>query len=269
MADDPSARWIERWSLVVDGEGFNSKFGSRLQPVLKDGAPAMLKIANGEEERQGGALMEWWGGEGAACVLAREGYALLMERVVGPRSLSAMAQNGQDDDATIILCETASGLHAARTKPPPDSLVPLDIWFRALWPRAASDSGTFARGAETARALLANSQDIVVLHGDYHHDNVLDGGARGWLAIDPKGLIGDRTFEFANLLRNPTIEIALAPGCMRRRVELIAHHARVDPTHLLRWLFAYTCLSAAWNLEEGDPTNDLALAAMAEAELSH
>lgn len=266
MADDPLQHWIQRWTLVPDGEAFTTKFGSRLQPVLKDGAPAMLKFADGEEERNGGALMEWWGGEGAARVLAREDYALLMERVVGHRSLSAMAQNGQDDEATIILCETAAGLHAPRNRPPPDSLVPLDIWFRALWPRAAA-GGVFERGATTARALLAAGQDTVVLHGDYHHDNVLDGGARGWLAIDPKGLIGERTFEFANLLRNPTIDLALEPGRMRRRVELVARHAKLDPTNLLRWIFAYTCLSGTWNIEEGDPTNDLAIAAVAEAEL--
>jgi streptomycin 6-kinase len=237
--------------------------------VLKDGAPAMLKVASGDEERNGAALMEWWAGEGAAGVLVRQDHALLMERVIGQRSLAAMAQNGEDDRATVILCDTAAALHASRNKPPPGSLVPLDIWFRALWPRATSDGGIFERASATARALLTAAQDTVVLHGDYHHDNVLDGGKRGWLAIDPKGLVGERTFEFANLLRNPTLEIALAPGRMRQRVGLIARSARLDPAALLRWLFAYACLSAAWNLEEGDPTNDLAIAAMAEAELGN
>lgn len=267
MADDPLQRWIERWSLVADGEAFTTKIGSRLQPVLKDGTPAMLKLAAGEEERKGAALMEWYAGEGAARVLEREDYALLLERVIGPRSLSAMAQSGNDDEATAILCDTAAGLHAARSKPPPASLVPLDIWFRALWPRAASDGGTFARAAEVARPLLATAEDVVVLHGDYHHDNVLDGGARGWLAIDPKGLIGERAFEFANLFRNPTAELALTPGRMRRQVEIVARRARLDPVRLLQWIFAYAGLGAAWSIESGDPAPGLAIAELAAAEL--
>jgi aminoglycoside/hydroxyurea antibiotic resistance kinase len=42
-----------------------------------------------------------------------------------------------------------------------------------------------------------------VLHGDLHHGNVLDFGLRGWLAIDPKGLLGERGFDFANIFTNP------------------------------------------------------------------
>src|SRR5581483_11214957 len=109
---DRTTRWIEGWSLVPDGEGFTTKYGSRLQPVLKNGRPAMLKIANGEEERRGAALMHWYAGEGAARVLAHDDPALLMERVDGPRSLATMALGGDDDAATLALCEAAAGLHA-------------------------------------------------------------------------------------------------------------------------------------------------------------
>jgi streptomycin 6-kinase len=45
--------WVRRWSLIADGEGFTTRFGSRLLPVLADGEPAMLKIAGHEEERRG------------------------------------------------------------------------------------------------------------------------------------------------------------------------------------------------------------------------
>ncbi|WP_430515673.1 aminoglycoside phosphotransferase family protein, partial [Inquilinus limosus] len=45
--------------------------------------------------------------------------------------------------------------------------------------------GIVARAAAIARDLLAERREIVTLHGDLHHDNVLDFGPRGWLAIDP------------------------------------------------------------------------------------
>ena len=82
-------------------------------------------------------------------------------------------------------------------------MIPLSRWFGALWPMAERHGSLLAEAAATAKDLLADQRDVVVLHGDIHHGNVLDFGPRGWLAIDPKGLIGERTFDFVNILRNP------------------------------------------------------------------
>jgi streptomycin 6-kinase len=245
--------WLRRWSLVADGEGFTTRFGSRLLAVLADGEPAMLKIAGHEEERRGGALMAWWGGIGAARVLAREGEAILLERLQGPRSLAAMARAGEDEDgeATRILCRTALALHAARVAPPPASLTPMDAWFRSLWPAAQAHGGVFALAARSARDLLATPRDVVVLHGDLHHDNVLDGGDRGWLAIDPKGVVGERGFEYANLFRNPDEQVALAPGRLARHAAIVSAVASLDLERLLAWILAYAGLGAAWSLDSG------------------
>jgi streptomycin 6-kinase len=271
MADETFQRWIDLWDLTPDGEDFTTKFGSALMPVLKDGAPAMLKVSAGEEERRGGALMAWWGGLGAAKVLAADDPAILLERLSGPQSLAAMARDGRDDEATAILCQAAAGLHAPRGRAPPSSLIPLDVWFRGLWPAETEHGGTYAKSADAARELLAAPREIVVLHGDYHHDNVLDGGARGWLAIDPKGLIGERGFEFANLFRNPDAKTALSPGRMRRQVKIVADLAGLETTRLLKWILAYAGLGAAWSLESGhdvDAAAGLAIAEIAAAELA-
>jgi len=106
----------------------------------------------------------------------------------------------------------------------------------------------------------------VVLHGDLHHDNVLDGDLRGWLAIDPKGLVGERGFEYANLFRNPDLGCALAPGRMQRRIQIVAQEAGLDFRRLLDWVVAYAGLGAAWSLEDGDdPGAGLAIAEQAAA----
>lgn len=44
--------------------------------------------------------------------------------------------------------------------------------------------------------LLASISNEVFLHGDLHHDNILKNDDH-WLAIDPKGIIGDAEFEVA------------------------------------------------------------------------
>ena len=260
--------WLAAWKLVPDGQAFDSKFGNHLAPVRADGAPAMLKVAVGEEERRGAALMAWYAGEGAARVLAHEGEAILLERAVGDRSLAKMAASGDDDEASRILCATLARLHAPRAAPPPDTLVPLPAWFAALGPAAAAHGGVFSQSLAVAERLLADPRQPVVLHGDVHHDNILDGGARGWLAIDPKGLIGERAFDYANLFRNPTAEIALAPGRMRRQVEVVSAAADLEPRRLLAWIHAYAGLGAAWSLQSGhDAAPGLAIAELAAAEL--
>jgi streptomycin 6-kinase len=184
----------------------------------------MLKLSHEEHERLSGALMEWWDGDGAARVLARNDTALLLERAMGSASLANMARIGQDDEACQILCAVAARLHAPRDKPLPE-LIPLVAWFRELDQAAAAHGGILVRCAQAARNLLAEPRECGVLHGDLHHDNELDFGARGWLAIDPKCLVGERGFDFANIftnpdLANPTLPVATEPGRFARRLEV-------------------------------------------------
>jgi streptomycin 6-kinase len=259
--------YLRRWDLTPDGEPIVTH-SSRLLPVRFAGAPAMLKFTTEPEERSGADIMAWWAGEGAARVLARDGDALLMERATGERSLSEMARSGRDDEAARILCAAATRLHAPRPGPLSPSLVPLETWFKELAPAAARYGGILAEAVTTARALFAAPREIVVLHGDIHHGNILDFGPRGWLAIDPKGLLGERTFDFVNLLRNPDDETALAPGRFARQVAVTAEAAGLNRVRLLQWTLAFTGLSAAWILGDGDePALDLTIAELATAAL--
>jgi streptomycin 6-kinase len=228
----------------------------------------MLKVARSADERVGNSLVAWWAGDGAAAVLEHDGDAILIERATGGRSLVDMAQGGRDDEATRILCAVAARLHAARTQTMP-KLVPLQDWFAALWRAEGKYGEKYSAAAKMTRELLAADHDVTVLHGDIHHGNVLDFEDRGWLAVDPKGLLGERTFDFVNIFRNPDPETALAPGRFARQLHLIAEQAHVDRVRLLKWTIALTGLSAAWFLEDGEePTADFTVMDLAFAELA-
>ncbi len=264
--------YLTQWDLIADGVPIITP-AARLLPVLADGKPAMLKLSHESDERLGGVLMEWWGGDGAARVYAQDGDALLMERATGSASLSDMARTGQDDEACRILCRAAASLHAPRPKPLPE-LTPLRDWFRALWPAADAHGGILVRSAATARMLLADPREVGVLHGDLHHDNVLDFGARGWLAIDPKHLIGERGFDFANIFTNPdladpTRPVATQPGRFAQRMVTVTAASGLERRRLLSWVLAWTGLSASWFIGEDDPLVeiDLQIAEQAAAEL--
>jgi len=261
-------KYLTRWALTPDGDPIVTET-SRLLPVRWRGAPAILKIATHAEEKLGNRLMGWWDGNGAARVLEHDGDALLMERAVSATSLIDLARSGRDDEASRILCSVVTQLHAASTTPKPE-LIPLSKWFANLEPASAKHGGALTQAAAGARELLSAPKDVVVLHGDIHHGNVLDFGESGWLAIDPKGLIGERGFDYANIFCNPDYETATEPARFARRVEMVAREARLDRTRLLKWILAWSGLSAAWSIEDGDsPRLALTVAELATRQLSN
>jgi len=264
--------WLARWRLVPDGEPIRTH-ASHLLPVLRDGAPAMLKLPQVEDERRGYLPLGYWNGDGAARLLARSenGEAMLIERATSKRSLAAMARSGAegDDEATAILCEAIAGLQKPRG-PAPAELIPLDIWFKDLFPAAAQHGGQLARAATEANALLPAQREIMPLHADLHHDNVLDFKDRGWLAIDPKAVIGDRAFEYTILfcdpdLADPEPPVAVAPGGFERRLEIVLAKSGLERERLLRWIIAWCGLSASWFLEDEDPLAEINLTILARA----
>ena len=267
MSEETFNIWIDRWGLVPDGEPFTS-LGGRLLPVRQAGVASMLKVSHAPEEIAGGLLMSWWDGQGAAPVLAHEGEALLMVRAQGQGSLADMARSGQDDEASRIICAALEGLHAQRPGRLPASLRPLPDWFRQLEPAANRHGGVLAKSLAMSKLLLADPREVCVLHGDAHHGNFLDFGELGWLAIDPKGLIGDRGYDYANLLCNPDLATAVAPGRIARQVGVVAEVAKLEPVRTMQWLLAYAGLSASWTLSDGNnPAGALQIAEIAAAEL--
>lgn len=259
---------IKRWRLTIDGEPIITH-SSHLLPVLWDGRPAMLKISKDWAERAGGALMQWWDGIGAARVYAHDGEAVLLERAMGHRSLLAMAIDGADDAATRIICSTVAKLHTPREKPRPE-LIALTRWFRDLASAAEVHGDILGQCNLIARTLLSDPRDPVVLHGDIHHSNILDFERHGWLAIDPKGLIGERGFDYANIFANEDLPTISAPGRLQRQLRLVASEAGLEPKRLLQWIAAYSGLSAAWFLSDGSTAlaeSPLAVARIALAEL--
>jgi streptomycin 6-kinase len=181
---------------------------------------------------------------------------------------SPTSRTSHDDEATQIICAVVAHLHGPRSLPTPD-VIPLTRWFEALEPAAGVHGGILRLSSETASKLLATQRDMTVLHGDIHHGNILDFGPRGWLAIDPKGLSGERGFDYANLFCNPDYEAATMPGRLERRVELVAAAAALEPSRLLRWILSWAGLSAAWLLDDGvSAKGALRVAELAAAELN-
>ncbi len=113
-----------------------------------------------------------------------------------------------------------------------------------------------------------------MLHGDIHHDNILDFGSRGWLAIDPNRLIGERGFDYANLFCNPDLSDPSPPVAIRherflRRLEIVVERAGSSDSGCSTGYLPGAGLSAAWFLGDGESAEiDFRVAEMAAAELA-
>lgn len=231
---------VARLQLEPDGEAFAS-LSSWVGPVRYRGRPAFLKVTREPEERAGVHALRAWDGSGAVRVLAADDDAFVLERA--GRTVRELITD--DADATAILCDVAARLHRVR---PPDlsGFVTLRRWFQDLF---ANTDGRFDRARAYADKLV-DAGTPVLLHGDIHHENVLDGGDRGWLAIDPKGIAGPAPFDYCNIFTNWTPEESVAH--FDARLEAVSVRAGVERGTLLRWIVAWSALSGIWHLDDGN-----------------
>lgn len=262
-----------RWDCRPDGEvRFTSR--SLLWPLARGDEALMLKLVDPDDDEAGAAAMlRLYDGEGAVRLVESEGNVLLLERVVAPAGqpgLEAMVLAGADDAATRAICAVVERLHrAAAARPPPDGLIPFrsraDELRRHLKEgRLAGEDRALARNAiEFGGALMAEpGLTVLALHGDVHHCNVRGSATRGWLAIDPKGVLGPRGYEYANTLCNPCPHTGLvaAPDRMARQAAIIAELAGLDRPTLLRFALLHAMQAAAWSPSAPDREHWLACA---------
>jgi streptomycin 6-kinase len=242
-ASDPSPIAVTPTSRVyrvrLDGGG---------TAVVKDLTPIGV-----QDELRSAAFLEWRAGHGSVRLLARHDTTLLLEDAGAYSLLDHLNEHG-DDSATAIAAQAVAALQTPSAEPIPNELEPLEKRFAALFSVTPSvTDGLVAEAAEMAGALLLDQRDVRPLHGDFHHENLWL-GERGWLAIDPKGLIGDPAYDVANMFYNP-----LARDDLRTDPARIGSMARVFATTLdrdvatvLQWAFVHVCLSASWHLEDGN-----------------
>jgi streptomycin 6-kinase len=241
----------ERWGLVPDGS-FPHSYGY-VEPVRRaDGSEAVLRVTPTELELE---AAEWFGGRGGARLLAidRALGVVLLERVRPGTTLV-----GEPEDVAVT---AAAGVMRALWRPPASGhrFPSVRDWGRSLAPGS--------RAAGLFFELCDSMADVVVLHGDLHHENVLRAGD-GWLAIDAKGVIGEPAYELGALLRNPKpwlLDGAGAGDLLRRRADRLCEALELDRTRVRGWAYTQAVLSAAWSVEDGeDPAYALAVAELLE-----
>ncbi len=148
-------------------------------------------------------------------------------------------------------------LYAASEEPLPSALLPIRDRFAALFQRARDDQNAgcqtdYVHAAIIADQMMSNASELRGLHGDLHHENIMF-SSRGWLVIDPVGLVGEVGFGAANMFYDPADrdDLCLDPRRIAQMADAFSRALDVDPRRLLDQAYAYGCLSAACGWRRG------------------
>ena len=253
------ATCAERWSLQVGLPFANLSYNFVAPARRADGSAAVLKICFPDRElvTEADALRIF---EGRAAVKLLEvdfdAGATLLERIEPGTSLITL-----DDE---VATSTAASVMQRLWRPVPaqhrfPAVTDLAAGLDRLRERFGGGTGPLPRRlveeAERLFAeLLASAAPPVLLHDDLHHGNILAARREPWLAIDPKGLIGEPAFDTAALLHNPeNLLTATHPGrLLVRRVDQLSERLGFDRARIRGWGLAQAVLAAYWSVEQTD-----------------
>jgi streptomycin 6-kinase len=97
----------------------------------------------------------------------------------------------------------------------------------------------------------ATHENIAVLHGDLHHDNVLQNGPDDWIAIDPQGVVGPSILEAGRFVQNHALPDYSQTDFheLERTTEYVANHLVESYGQVQRAMFVLHVLSMCWDWE--------------------
>lgn len=249
LADD----LLAEWELVVDGVPMHG-YCSLVVPVRTATlTPAVLKISydRDDESEHEHLALQHWGGRGAVRLLRADPRrrALVLER---------LHREDLRDLWDVEACTVVAGLYGQLHVPALPQLRTVASYVE----RWAAALRTLPRDAPIPRRLveqtlslvpdlLADQDDLRIVHGDLHYFNVLAADRQPWLAIDPKPMAGDPHYEPAPMLWNrfEELEGEVRDG-VRRRFHTLVDTAGLDEDRARDWVVVRMVLNAHWAIED-------------------
>jgi streptomycin 6-kinase len=264
---DLLAEAARRWDLTI-GEPFLLSYNYVCGATRADGTHAVLKIGVPNRELTSEInTLRMYNGVGACRIYEGdpERGMLLLERLFPGTMLVDLED---DDQATAIAAEVMKQTH--RPVPQEEEFLSLIGWFdelKKLRPHFNGGTGpfpekSFAMAEGLIHDLFAEDRPQVLLHGDFHHYNILL-SARGWLVIDPKGVAGPAEYEAGPLLTNPYTFMPEEKEAIRRtqrRIAILAERVGFEPQRLKAWAICHSVLSSFWDMQPDGSGGEMARA---------
>lgn len=178
-------------------------------------------------------------------------YGLSNLKAVNNLSYNYVLSGFQRAQAINITANVIKQLHKA-TIPSTHAFPHIKDWLSAVDKDWTIPNHYLQKARKLRDELLQTSKPDVLLHGDLHHDNILQNG-EDWLVIDPKGVIGEPAYEVAAFIRNPIPELlthADAPNIIQDRITRFAELLGIPAKRIHDWCFVESVLSWIWNIQD-------------------
>jgi streptomycin 6-kinase len=244
------------WSLnkltLVENLSFNCVLRANRQD---DSSPVILKLAiSSPELKQEIRALQIYNGHGAVKLLEVDldkGACLLEALLPGGTLKPFFPEN--DENATQIMLDVMKKLHQHKLPSDLSGFPTIENWLSALNNKNELPfSSWITRAKRIATRLLKTQGHMVLLHGDLHHENILQNNNE-WISIDPKGVLGETAYEVGSFVRNPMPELLQYPDplkLIKKRLELCSSNLNIEMTRLIHWCFVQAVLSACWAYED-------------------
>ncbi|MBB5894449.1 aminoglycoside phosphotransferase family protein [Kutzneria kofuensis] len=236
---------LQRWDCVPDGPVSHGAVGIVL-PVRRSDLPsAAIKMSfphpgNVHEPDAFAA----WNGRGAVRLFDRDDarFAMLLERA-GPGTLADVTDN---DQAVGVLGELSRRLAVEAPAGLPRLRDQVAGWEAEMLADSAELGHPLPRRVLDAATAAMRELDHpeTLVHGDLHDANVLAGDREPWLAIDPKGVVGDPAYDAFTVIHSPRL---LLTSEHERSLEVFCEAAGIDRERARRWALVRAVRSALWD----------------------
>ncbi|MGP4113430.1 aminoglycoside phosphotransferase family protein [Streptomyces sp. 4N509B] len=252
------AELLERWGCVPDGPAAHGAVGLVLpvrRPARDTAAVLKVSFPHPGNVHEPDAFATWRG-RGAVLLHERDDarFAMLLERA----HLSTLTEVADGDEVLTV----AGRISHRLAVPAPPGLPRLseraDAWEEQLRSDAAELTHTMPpRVVDAAVATvrdLGREQPDTLLHGDLHGGNILRADREPWLAVDPKGYVGDPAYDGGTLLKSRALTLVEADdvaGAVHRALDLFAEAAELDRDRVRRWAQFHAVEAAFWGRRHG------------------
>lgn len=247
------ALYSSQWHLKLQICFENLSYNYVAPGITAEGKNIVLKcgMPNSELMTEISALTHF-NGVGAVKLLQAdvESGVLLLERIMPGTSLEKYPDVIQ---AMSIAVQMMKRLHKPiKNTAPFPTLKKWFLGFEKLRHHFDGGTGPFPeemidRATHISEELLSSMGELVLLHGDLHYDNILFSQENNeWLAIDPKGVIGEAEYE----IPLPILKSEMNKKILIQQLQRFVEETGFDRQRILGWLFAKAVLAAWWSYED-------------------